>query len=543
MSIELTLPELGEGIEGGDVVAVLVSVGDSVQVDDSIIEIETDKATVEVPSTSAGTVEEILVSAGDNAKVGQVLVKLSGAEAAPAEKSAPSAESKPEPVSVPKKEPEKAAAPAAAHVSGIIDVSLPELGEGIESGEIVDVLVSVGDTIAKDDSIIEIETDKATVEVPSTAAGVVKDILVEKGKSAKVGSVLIRVEGVADAAPVKQAPKPASPDKPAEKAPVASAPAGKPAADSAVSARDKKKPVPASPSVRRLAFEIGVDIYQVPGTGAKGRIMADDVKLFAKKLIEGIGSSTGGGSMPTPVLPDFSKWGTIEEEKLSNIRRKTAEHMSLCWNTVAHVTQFDKADITELEHFRQQQKARVAAAGGKLTITAMLVKVAAVALKKFPKFNASIDPVNQKIIYKRYYNVGIAVDTDRGLLVPVIRDVDQKSIIQIAMELGDIAEKARDKKTAIEDLQGGTFTITNLGGIGGTGFTPIVNWPEVAILGIARSSHEPVFNKAKGEFEPRLMMPMCLSYDHRIIDGADGARFIQFINDALQQPMLLALEG
>ncbi|MBI5731126.1 MAG: 2-oxo acid dehydrogenase subunit E2, partial [Ignavibacteriales bacterium] len=309
--------------------------------------------------------------------------------------------------------------------------------------------------------------------------------------------------------------------------------------------------VPAAPSVRRFAREIGVDIAQVVGSGASGRISIEDVKTYAKAVNEqfrqgGFGGITVGVTRET--LPDFSKWGEIERQPMSNIRKKTAEHLSYAWATIPHVTQFDKADITELENLRKQFGKKVDEAGGKLTVTAILLKVIASAFKVFPQFNSSVDIVKSEIIFKKFVNVGVAVDTDRGLLVPVIRDVDKKNIIQLSIELAEISKKARDKKLSLEEMQGGCFTISNLGGIGGTYFTPIVNSPEVAILGVSKSVYEPVYingNPAEqaGKFEPRLMMPLSLSYDHRIIDGADGIRFLKWVVNALENPFLLSLEG
>jgi pyruvate dehydrogenase E2 component (dihydrolipoamide acetyltransferase) len=289
-----------------------------------------------------------------------------------------------------------------------------------------------------------------------------------------------------------------------------------------------------------VAREIGIDVADVPGSGPGGRITAEDVKEFARQLHRG-GSVAAGGPMIAPALPDFSRWGQIERKPLSNIREKTAERMAIAWSNVPQVTQFDKADITRLEEYRKNFGTKAEAAGGKLTVTAVLLKVVASALKNFPQFNASIDIARKDIVYKKYFHVGVAVDTDRGLLVPVIRDVDRKNILQLSVELTQLAERARNRKLSLEEMQGGSFTITNLGGIGGTNFSPIVNFPEVAILGISRSSIEPVYTD--GSFEPRTMLPLSLSYDHRIIDGADAARFLRWICEAIRDPFLVALEG
>ena len=308
--------------------------------------------------------------------------------------------------------------------------------------------------------------------------------------------------------------------------------------------RESEKPVPAAPSVRRLAREIGIDIAQVQGSGPGGRISGDDVKAFSRQLhteSEAPAAPAGSPPVPSPSLPDFSQWGETERQPMSKVRRITAERLSYSWSTIPHVTQFDRADITDLEGWRKQYGKKAEAAGGKLTPTAIILKVAAAALKIFPQFNASVDMAAGEVIYKKYCHIGVAVDTDRGLLVPVVRDVDQKNIIELAVELTQIAQRARERKLAPEDMQGGCFTISNLGGIGGTGFAPIINPPEVAILGVARGAHEPVF--ADGEFTPRMMLPLSLSYDHRLIDGADGARFLRWLAQALENPFLIALEG
>jgi len=308
---------------------------------------------------------------------------------------------------------------------------------------------------------------------------------------------------------------------------------------------------PAAPSVRRLAREVGVDVNEVQGSGANGRITEEDVKEHARRILSSLGSvrvNAAGSSMAAPPLPDFAKWGETERQAMSNIRRKTAEHLSHAWSTIPHVTQFDKADITPMEELRAKFKAQVQKAGGNLTVTAVLVKVLAAAVKQFPQFNASLDLASGEIVYKKYVNVGVAVDTDRGLLVPVIKDADKKNITQIAVELNQFSEKARSKKLTLDEMSGGGISISNLGGIGGTSFTPIVNWPEVAILGVSRGIMEPVWRPSTtgsggGAFEPRQLLPLSLSYDHRVIDGADGMRFLRWVVEAIEQPFLLSLLG
>lgn len=432
---------------------------------------------------------------------------------------------------------------------------MPELGENIHSGNVVRVLVKVGDTIEKDQGVLELETDKATIEVPAPARGVVKEILVKEGGIANVGEVVL----VLDSGATAVAPAPERKTEPAavksqeKPAPSIAAPVVAAAMVEAVSPAslypvpapvpaETHHPAPAAPSVRRFAREIGIDINQVPGTGPSRRISVQDVKSFAKSLHQELAMRAAPGVvLAGGALPDFAKWGLVERQAMNNIRLKTAQHLSLAWNTIPQVTQFDKADVTELEEHRKDFSTKVESAGGKLTVTAILLKVAASALRVFPQFNASVDMARNEIVYKKYFHIGVAVDTERGLLVPVIRDVDKKNILQLSVELNLMAEKARNRKLSLEEMQGGSFTITNLGGIGGTAFSPIVNHPEVAILGVSRSSVEPLY--VNGQFEPRTMLPLSLSYDHRLIDGADGARFLRWIAKALQDPFLLALEG
>ena len=438
-----------------------------------------------------------------------------------------------------------------------IDVRLPELGENIEAGDVAAVLVSPGDQVEKDAPLVELETDKAVVEVPAPEAGVVTAIHVKAGDTINVGDTIVSLEsdaqdsagqepaagepGSAAAVPDPAAP-PAGSDSgaPPPAPPPAPAPAAQPELAAAGAAEEPSgaRPIPATPAVRRLAREIGVDIDAVAGTGPGGRILPDDVKATAKRLLQ----APAAGALPAaPPLPDFAQWGPIERTAMNAVRRTTATHLTAAWQTVPAVTQQDKADITELERLRKQYGARAEAAGGKLTVTAILVKVVAAALKLFPQFNASVDLQRAEVVYKRYYHVGIAVDTERGLLVPVIRDADRMNIIAISRALGEVSARARARKLTVAEMQGGTFTISNLGGIGGSHFTPIVNVPEVAILGVSRAAWEPVWQD--GAFVPRLRLPLSLTYDHRLIDGADGIRFLRWVVEALEQPLLLALEG
>jgi len=415
---------------------------------------------------------------------------------------------------------------------------LPELGENLESVEVTAVLVAPGDRVAKDQPVVEVETEKASLEVPAPFAGVVEAVRVAKGDRIEVGAVLITL--AADATgeqPPSEERAPAAVEEPeAGKVVRFSRPPG------AAPALATAEPVPAAPSVRRLARELGLDIRGVTGRGPGGRISADDVKRRAKELLTG--AESGAAVAPAAVaatLPDFERWGEVEREPLQNVRRATVRNMARAWALVPHVTQFDHADVTELDALRDRLSPRVERSGAKLTITAIVLKAAAGALRKFPRFNASLDTARGEAVLKKYVHLGVAVDTDRGLLVPVIRDVDRKNIAELAVELGELASRARDKKIAPEDLQGASFTVTNLGGLGTTYFSPIVNWPEVAILGVGRAEIRPVWRD--GSFQPRQILPLSISYDHRWIDGADAARFVRWIAEALEQPLLLSLEG
>lgn len=554
MGNEFKLPELGENITSADIVKVLIKEGDAVEVDQIVVEIETDKATVEVPSEISGVVKTVNIKEGEKAKIGQVLFTVengSSSSSKNVDTAAPKVEEKlkTENVAAEAKREEKHQEVKSAPIkTGKVEFKLPELGENITSADITKVLVSVGDVVKADDVVIEIETDKATVEVPIDIAGKILEVKVKDGEKAKVGSTILVIESSGASAqtetPKQKVEETKSEPVKTEETKVVGMTMSSPVTEPSTNMQRKREMperiAPAAPSVRKFAREIGVDIHQVSGSGPGGRISVEDVKNFAKNLNEKI--SKGGGSafgFASEPLPDFTKWGVVNVEAMSNVRKKTAEHLSYAWATIPHVTQFDKADITELEKLRKQFGKKVEEAGAKLTVTAILLKVIATALKKFPQFNSSIDMEKKTVIYKNYYNVGIAVDTDRGLLVPVIRDVDKKNITQLSVDLTEISVKARNKKIGIEDMQGGTFTISNLGGIGGTYFTPIVNAPEVAILGVSRSAWEPVYKE--GNFEPRFMMPLSLSYDHRIIDGADAIRFLRYVVESLENPFLMSL--
>jgi pyruvate dehydrogenase E2 component (dihydrolipoamide acetyltransferase) len=490
------------------------------------------------------------------------------------------------------------------------EMKLPELGENIESAQVLSVLVSPGDTVERDQAVIELETDKATAEVPSEVSGVVKEVRIKEGDEIKVGQIILTVEEngagpaeaptgaskparaeaaeaeAAEAADTAEAPeeapaarepaapegkttapaggkgapertRPAPRETPAARGEVVAFPGGAPAeGEGRTGVRGSSEPAeigrvaPAAPSVRRLARELGIDVEDVPGTGPGGRISQDDVKAYTRYLVSAGGRERGGrpaaagaAGFTTPELPDFSAWGEVEREPATKLRRLTGEAMAVSWRTIPHVTQFDRADITELEAWRKRRAAGSEDAT-KITVTAVAVKVAAVALRRFPRFNASFDDREHEIVLKKYVNVGVAVDTDRGLLVPVIRDADRKGVAAIAAELTELAEKARTRKISAEELQGANFNISNLGGLGTTYFSPIVNWPQVAVLGMGRATREPVYRDAAAATpEPRLILPLAVSYDHRVIDGADAARFLRWFAEALEQPLLLALEG
>lgn len=556
MATEFKLPELGENIEAADILNVLVSEGDFIQKDQGVIEIETDKATIEVPSSVEGKITKLLVKAGDNIKVGSTImvVEEGGSveeKKAKAEEEKSVKDSKTEKLDgkAQKKEENKELKPSGK--KEIVEFKLPDLGENIESADVLNVLVSKGDVIQKDQGVLEIETDKATIEVPSNVSGKVVEVLIKAGDKAKVGQVILKVESGSSEVEEKTAEESQKPEVKTESK-AEERKEEKPEQTPLTGERksihpmelDEQPPItrgaaPAAPSVRRIAREIGVDINKVPGTGPNGRISMDDVKAYSKKLHESRTEGVGIG-IKAQALPDFTKFGKIEKAEMTNIRKKTAEHLSYAWATIPHVTQFDKADITNLEKTRKELSKLIEKEGAKLTVTGILVKVLIEALKKFPQFNSSIDMEKKEIIYKKYFNIGIAVDTEHGLIVPVIKNADQKSLTEISVEMNVLAEKARNKKIGLEDMQGGSMTITNLGGIGGTYFTPIVNTPEVAILGVSRGAYEPVWN-GHGAFEPRLLLPLSLSYDHRIIDGADAIRFLRFVVELLEQPVKLLL--
>ena len=432
-----------------------------------------------------------------------------------------------------------------------LEFKLPELGENIDSIQVVRVLVAAGGTVAVDQTVLELETDKATIEVPSTMAGTVAEVHVRPGDKIKSGQPIFSFAGSeAEAKPAKaEAPaqaetKPAAvleqpaPDKPGPATATGKAPSAQPPTPSPAVSADHQ--VPAAPSVRRLARELGVDLAKVPGSGPVGRVSKDDVTRAAKQGSEVRPVAAAAGASAPP-LPDFERWGAVERKKMSVIRAKTAEHLALAWSQVPHVTVCDKADITELEPLRKQYAGLAEKEGGKLTMAVMVCKIAAQALRKFPAFNASVDMAAREIIFKQSVHLGIAVNTQRGLMVPVVRDADTKNMVALAAEIQALAAKCREGKITIEEMEGSTFTVTNLGRVCGTYYTPLVNYPEVAILGLGRAYEEPAI--VNGEIVKRTVLPLSLAFDHRVIDGADGAAFMGWIKEAIKQPLLLALKG
>lgn len=532
--IEVKVPDIGD-FDEVEVIEVLVNVGDTVAVEQSLITVESDKASMEIPSNAAGVVESVIVNVGDKVKQGSVVIKLTAADAAAPAPSAPAAV--PAAASAP-----EAAAPAAS--GGIVTVLVPDIGD-FDGVEVIEILVKVGDTVRVEQSLITVESDKASMEIPSSEVGVVEEILVKIGETVAKDSPLLRLSGTTAAAPAPQsaAPAPSAP-APTPAAPVAAAPA---MVDSAA----RSHPVPhdptdvtrivkphASPSVRGFARELGVDLYKVNGSGPKQRILRDDISAFVKGIMQTGGASAaanGGGAdgaalglIPWPKV-DFAKFGPIERQKQSRIKKISAANLHRNWVMIPHVTNHDDADITDLEAFRVRLNKENEKAGIKVTMLAFLVKACVAALKKFPEFNASLD--GEEIVLKQYYHIGVAADTPNGLVVPVIKDADQKGVIEIAQEMGALAKKARDGKIKPVEMQGGTFSISSLGGIGGTYFTPIINAPEVAILGVCRAQNKPVWDGQ--QFKPQLTLPLSLSWDHRVIDGAAAARFNAYLGQIL----------
>nr|WP_206684443.1 dihydrolipoyllysine-residue acetyltransferase [Pseudomonas kielensis] len=535
----IRVPDIGSG--EGEVIELFVKVGDKVEADQSILTLESDKASMEIPAPKAGVVKSLKVKLGDRLKEGDELLELeiegaadaAPAPAAPAAAPAPAAE---KPAAAAQAPAAPAAAPAAATVQ---DIHVPDIGSSGKA-KIIELLVKVGDTVEADQSLITLESDKASMEIPSPAAGVVESIAVKLEDEVGTGDFILKlkVQGAAAAAP---APAPAAaPAAKAEAAPAAAAPA--PAAKAAAAPAPTAAPAPsgakvhAGPAVRQLAREFGVELNAVSPSGPHGRVLKEDVQVYVKAMMQkakeapAAGATGGAGIPPIPVV-DFSRFGETEEVPMTRLMQIGASSLHRSWLNIPHVTQFDSADITELEAFRIAQKAVAEKAGVKLTILPLLLKSCAHLLKELPDFNSSLAPSGKAIIRKKYVNIGFAVDTPDGLLVPVIKNVDQKSLLQLAGEAAALAAKARDKKLTADDMQGACFTISSLGHIGGTGFTPIVNAPEVAILGVSKATIQPVWDGKA--FQPKLMLPLSLSYDHRVINGAAAARFTKRLSDLL----------
>ena len=549
---QVVVPDIGD-FKNVEVIEVLVKPGDAVSKEQSLITLESDKATMEIPSPAAGVVKELKVKAGDKVSQGSPILLLDAQEEAA--KAAPKAEASKK-VETPR--PSAAApAPAAAPSSGgaAQSVAVPDIGD-FKEVEVIEVLVKPGDKVAKEQSLITLESDKATMEIPSPAAGVVKELKLKTGDKVSQGSPILVLEAADQRAEPRAAePRPAAKAEPPRASP---APATATAATRAAAAPQAVQPAAreeagakphASPSVRKFARELGVDLGQVQGSGPKGRILHSDVQAFVKGALAGgvaraaPGAKGAGGPIPfnLPAWPDvdFAKFGPIETKPLARIQKLSGPYLHRNWISIPHVTQCDDADITDLEAFRKAQTAETEKKGFKLTMLAFMIKACVTALKQFPQFNASLDKSGENLIIKHYYHIGVAVDTAGGLVVPVVRDADHKGVFDLAHELADISKVARDGKLKPTDLQGGTFSISSLGGIGGNYFTPIINAPEVAILGVSRGVMRPVWNGK--EFAPRLMLPVSLSYDHRVIDGATAARFTVFLVSVLSDIRKLIL--
>ncbi|WP_371228945.1 dihydrolipoyllysine-residue acetyltransferase [Pseudomonas sp. QE6] len=519
----IKVPDIGNG--QGEIIELMVKVGDRIAADQSLLTLESDKASMEIPAPKAGVVKAIKVKIGDTLKEGDDILELEtegGASAA----SAPPA-SAPAPA-------EKPAAPAAAPApvsasGGVETIRVPDIGNG--QGNVIELMVKVGDSIAADQSLLTLESDKASMEIPAPKAGVVKAIKVKIGDTLKEGDEILELEVAGSAAPA-QAPAPSA-EKPAASQ-KAEPPRAPDVAPVGAPSRDGAK-VHAGPAVRMVAREFGVELAQVKGTGPKGRILKEDVQLFVKEQLQRSKSApagaTGGAGIPPIPEVDFSKFGDVEEVAMTRLMQVGAANLHRSWLNVPHVTQFESADITEAEAFRIAQKAAAEKAGTKLTILPILLKTCAHLLRELPDFNSSLAPSGKALIRKKYVHIGFAVDTPDGLLVPVIRDVDRKGLLQLAIEAAELAEKARTKKLSADAMQGACFTISSLGHIGGTGFTPIVNAPEVAILGVSKATMQPVWDGKA--FQPRLMLPLSLSYDHRVINGAAAARFTRRLGEVL----------
>jgi pyruvate dehydrogenase E2 component (dihydrolipoyllysine-residue acetyltransferase) len=541
---EVLVPDIGD-FKDVDVIEVLVKPGDSVQPEQSLITVESDKATMEIPSPSAGKVKELRVKVGDKVSQGKpILVLEAGESAAVPAKSAQQTPERPAAPAAPPtaraQKPAPAAPPPPAGTGGAPrDVAVPDIGD-FKDVEVIEILVKPGDRVAKEQSLVSLESDKATMEIPSPSAGVVKEISVKVGDKVSKGSAILSLtESEGEVAPAQApaaAPRQAAPEPVPVPRPVAR-PEPVPHEPQLESAGFKAH---ASPSVRKFARELGVDLSKVRGSGAKGRVTREDVQTFVKRAIQGApaaapAAAAGGLSFHLPEWPqvDFAKFGPVEIRPLSRITKLSGAFLHRNWVSIPHVCQFDEADITDLEAFRKENAQVAEKQGIKLTMLAFLVKASVNALRQYPQFNASLDKSGENLVVKKYFHIGVAVDTPEGLVVPVIRDADRKGVFDVARELAEVSKLARDKKLKPADMQGGTFSISSLGGIGGTAFTPIINAPEVAILGVSRSHRRPVYQDGHEQPVPRLILPFSVSYDHRVIDGAAAARFTTYLASVL----------
>ncbi len=548
--VEIELPDIGD-FHDVEVIEILVAVGDQVAVEDSLIALESDKATMEIPAPQAGVVQSVNLAVGDKINQGDVILTLEMAGEASAEAEVVEKETT-EPASSADSAPSSAPTveSAAASTRGPVPITVPDIGD-FKDVEVVEVLVGAGDAVAAEDSLITLETDKASMEIPSPHAGQIQQIKVNVGDRINEGDeIALMVVGTIEATASDKAPSASgaadtAPSAAQASAPPASAPERRAAGEKEAQRRPvvakpsdaPKSKAHASPAIRRFARELGVDLYHVPGSGAKGRIIKEDVQAYVKRSLAEAGAATtsvGGGEgwrLPAQPEVDFSQFGEIEEKPLGRIKKLSGKHLHNAWLGIPHVTQFDEADITELEAFRKGQKSVAEKQGVKLTFMPFLMKALAAAMREYPQFNASLAPDLENLIYKQYCHIGVAVDTPNGLVVPVVRDVDQKGVFDLARDLMALSSKAREGKLSPKDMQGGCLSISSLGGIGGVQFTPIVNSPEVAILGVSKAQMQPKWDG--DEFQPRLMMPFSLSYDHRVIDGAEGVRFTTYLANLL----------
>ena len=510
---EVLVPDLG-GADEVDVIEIVVKPGDKISVDDSLITLESDKASMDIPSPFAGVVKEVKTKVGDKLSEGDLVLTMEVEGEASTEK----------PVE------EKAAddKPKEEVQSASVEEHVPDLGTD-DAVEVIEVNVKAGDQINVDDPIMTLESDKASMDIPAAHAGTIESLNVKVGDKVKSGDLMFVVQSTTGGTPKPQATSETA--KPTETKAAAPQKQQTPAVDTSVTYIKANASVHAGPSVRRLANQLGVDLTKVKASGEKGRIVIEDVHQFVKGVMQGGAGQGSGFDIAPPPKVDFKKFGNIEIKPLSKIKKLSGKFLHRNWLTIPHITQFNDADITDMEAFRKESKKEVEEKGAKLTPLVFIMKAMVSALQEYPQFNSSLDESGENLIMKQYFHIGVAVDTPNGLVVPVIRDVDQKGILELSIELGEMSKKARDGKLKPVDMQGGSISISSLGGIGGTAFTPIVNLPEVAILGVSRSEIKPKY--IDGDFKPRLMLPLSLSYDHRVIDGADGARFIMYLSNCL----------